>query len=184
MTNCGCLSLYGKTYERYLMDMLSPGKIPFFRSNSLRSCLMTRYWIRPLDYEVCNCKRYNPRGVGVTISPDPTTVTTDIQINKFIVAVHKLFKKTWIEKYYYTFETTQAGHIHVHAFIITNGYKPGKVKYEFARSLKLYVNSTKAILCKWSNFVNTYNYITKDNKKDINYRLKYNLDNIYTNHAL
>lgn len=174
---CNCLQQIGSEWEAYLKESIP--RIPWYEYGNIRSAIFSRFFIRPLDYEVCYCKPI--RGIGITISPDPSKLDSQTKNLTFISKVHKCFTKSFIRDYYYSFEATQKGNIHVHGFIATTSKGPGNVKYEFRRSLESYLGYKDSILCKWSDKEHTINYITKNDPKDLILRKKYNLEDLYTN---
>lgn len=73
----------------------------------------------------------------VTVNP-----RKDVELPKLITTVSKMYKKKWIQNYFYVYETTKNNHNHSHGLI--------KAKYESARARKELGNSVKDI-CDISN---------------------------------
>lgn len=76
----------------------------------------------------------------ITVNPDPAKIEGNPVL--FFTTIHKMYKKKWIDKYAYVFETTSGSHIHSHGLI--------KATYETARARKE-LAATVAKLCNISN---------------------------------
>lgn len=127
----------------------------------------------------------------VTVNPDPSKIAGNPDL--FFTTIHKMYRKKWIDKYAYVFETTKGSHIHSHGLI--------KASYETARARKE-LATTVAKLCNISN-VHCFKFVilTEEQAKEkmeymlgkkqssklddveitIKWRLENDLQPIYTN---
>lgn len=112
------------------------------------------------------------------------------EMNYFHACVISLSKLCWVKQLDFSYELTEAGHIHVHILLQVSQPKCKSQVIDLLRRSKL--SSCADFKVKGNKFLhvdyrpkeidiqNTMSYITKNNDKDIEFRKKYFLSNLYT----
>lgn len=103
------------------------------------------------------------------------------------------FQLSWIKSVEWSYELTKDGYIHFHAWLIPlKPIAPADVKDRLKRSQLKYIidfsvkgNKFLEVLrrCKPIDYQNTIKYITKNEKKDVDFRKLFSLIDLYTCHT-